>query len=417
MAINAKVGSFNTGTGVATTTIAVTGVGFTPKIILFWWSGRTETVDTAGRATKFKGFGYAISTSDRRSATGSSLDAGAAADSAHTERSAACVVVLSAAGVLDGLLDLNSLDADGFTVVVDDQFTASYRIHYLALAGSELTNVVGGAHTLSVVGGNQSNATLAFQPDFIIFFGGRATTEDSVSADDSLFIGAAKSSSNRYVTVGGSNDAATTMQTISYLFDGECIAQTAASMISIGIRFDFVSFNTDGFTINNLEGATATIVYFIAFKGMSVVLGDLLTQTDTTTSIVESGFGFDPAAVLLVSHNKAKSTQDIVQDDDQLTIGAFTSPSDRVAMGVSDDDNVADSVVATAVEYDECYINLNPTDGTLQGLMDVTGVGNGFTCIMDDADPAQAFVWYMAFGPAHPTARPRRAKQNTLIRM
>jgi hypothetical protein len=83
-----------------------------------------------------------------------------------------------------------------------------------------------------------------------------------------------------------------------------------------------------------------------------------------------------------------------------MSIGAFSSLTDRGAQSGLDENGKADSETTTIIEFDEVYANI-ATDSTIAGLMDVKSVdSDGFTMIMDDADPSQAFVWYIAFGPA-----------------
>lgn len=172
----------------------------------------------------------------------------------------------------------------------------------------------------------------------------------------------------------------------------------AANMSSVTSRADFVSFLSNGFRINWAESATARRVHWVALKGGSYIVGNLLTQTDTVTDIAETGFGFQPSGALFVSHGQAESTSDTAQDHDRLSIGAFDSTSSRVAMGTLDEDNLGDSEVTTAHEFDEVYVSIS-TASAIQGLMDIKSVeSDGLTMIMDDADPAQAFVWYMAVG-------------------
>jgi hypothetical protein len=158
--------------------------------------------------------------------------------------------------------------------------------------------------------------------------------------------------------------------------------------------------------VNWLEASAAVLsVIYVALdiQDDAVAVGNLLTQTDTTTPITVSGLGFEPKAVLLLSHCHAESTQDTLQDDDQWSIGAFTAADARQAMGIADDDAAATTSVSTAVEYDAAYANLNPGADAVQGLMDVQSVdSDGFTLIMDDADPSQNFVAYLALG--EPTA-------------
>src|SRR3990172_8183627 len=139
-------------------------------------------------------------------------------------------------------------------------------------------------------------------------------------------------------------------------------------------------------------------VHYLALKGGSYVVGDLLTSMTTGATITESGFGFSPKASLFLSHNKAQSTLDTSQAHDEVSIGAFSSTTARGAQCVFDEFGVADTDVGTAVEHDEVYCNLD-TNMAVEGLMGVQSVNSdGFTLAMDDPDPAQSFVGYMAFG-------------------
>jgi len=66
MVMDAKQDSFNISTGVATTTQAITGVGFQPKAVVFWWSGNTSATDAVTGQTALRGQGFAVSATDRR---------------------------------------------------------------------------------------------------------------------------------------------------------------------------------------------------------------------------------------------------------------------------------------------------------------------------------------------------------------
>lgn len=406
MALQAKVGSFNTSTAAATNNVVVTGVGFQGKIAFFWWNGRVDTTDAAGRATHNRGFGVAISATDRRFMSSFSQDAQAAAVTNKTQGNAHCVGNTTSADAIDGLLDFVSWDVDGFTLVIDDAFSTDMRVHYLVLGGADLSNVVGGnfAKAASTTG-NASVTGLAFQPDCVLLFScNNNTINNTVGVDSGFYLGLALSSSNRAHIAGGSNDAAATMQTVSYSNDAEFMTTMVAGINNIDSHADFVSMNSDGFTINWSESnAQAVNFNYIAMKGCQFALGTALTQTDTSTPI-EVATSFTPVAGVIFSHNKTEDALDALGNDDQTSIGAFTSTSERAAMAIADDDNVADSVVTTAVEHDEVYISINAATGAVQGLMDVQTIDSGgVDFIMDDADPAQAFFIYWLFGNA-PTA-------------
>lgn len=409
MTLQAKCGFLNTTTNAAGNTVVVNDVGFQPKVVLFWVTGRTDTTDARGRANHKGGFGYAISTSDRRFIASLAQDTPTTMVTNAMQGNAQCFGVTTTADAVDGLMDLQSMDSGGFTLVIDDAFTASYTVMYLALGGSDIVDVFGGNFTKNTTTGNQSVNSLTAKPNFIIFFTtGQTTINNTVAVDSQLCIGAAKSSSNRYVVSGVSDDGIGTSRARSYCIDSEVIALSASTPNSgLEDRGDFVDFHSspsNGFTINWTESAaTGKVINYIAFNltdAAMVSLGDLLTQTDTSTDIVESN-GFVPIGGMFFSHMLGKSTADTYQNDHLLSIGAFNSTSSRLVGAIADNDAAGTAVVSTGDEFDEVYFNLDPT-GTITGLMDIKSVDNdGFTAIMDDADPSQAFVWYFTFGLPH----------------
>jgi len=401
LSLSSKVGSFNTGVGIIGSTVVVAGLGFTPKVLILWWSGRTEAVDTIGRASLFRGIGFADGATARCS-VGNSIDAQAAGDSSRGMQATPTIIAtLDAAGAFDGLIDWTSFDADGFTLTVADVMPLDLRVHYLALGGLDITDVDTGIITEAAATGNQATTGVGFQPDLVLFSSGNeaGTLPQSASTGGVLMFGAAKSSTSRYVWCAGTDEASATMDSSSYCIDDGCIALMPNAIGDvIDARADFVSMDADGFTVNWLERAALRRVLYLAIKGGSYLLGDLLTQTDITTSIVESGFGFSPTSVMFVSHCQTKSTSDTGQAHDRMSIGAFSDATTRGAQATLDEDAVLDSEVTTAIEFDGVYVNISLTS-TIDGEMDVVSVdSDGFTCIMDNADPAQAFVWYIALG-------------------
>ena len=224
MTLSAAVGNFNTGTGAATTTVVVSGLGFQPKVVFLWWSGRTETTDTAGRLDHKRGFGCAISTTDRRSLASLSQDTPTTMVTNHSQDDTECVYITTTADAIDGKLDVQSIDSGGFTLVVDDQFTADYRVHYLAVGGTDLTNAEGGSFSKSTSAGDQDVTSVSFQPDCVLLFSSGQSTMNSTVEGDSPHMISAFTSSAQAVIVAGANDAVGTAVTKSYCTDAECAA-------------------------------------------------------------------------------------------------------------------------------------------------------------------------------------------------
>ena len=76
MAYSSYVGSFNIDTTKTVgQTQAITGLGFQPKVVLFWWSGSTATGDAVAGGNINIGFGAMIDATHRFCVVGASDDA------------------------------------------------------------------------------------------------------------------------------------------------------------------------------------------------------------------------------------------------------------------------------------------------------------------------------------------------------
>jgi hypothetical protein len=331
-----------------------------------------------------------------------SEDAQAASDSNKSQYKTEVMRAYTDTGTLDGILDFASMDADGFTLTVDDQFTQAYRISYLALGGTDLTNVYIGSKQQGATTGNYSVTGVGFQPDALIIASFVATAEEAAVAQLSLTIGMATGSSNQGVVSGLSEDNAATSNTFGYGYDGEVFTNLTTTG-TLTKRDTFVSFDSDGFTLNTLEGTGRFWYFFIALKGGQYKVGQLTTRTDGN-DIAETEPGFQPVAILFASANRALSTQDSSSAHLSISIGAATSTSNRATQAVWDEDNLADSETSNA-NYDSAVYAF-VKDDAIQALMDIKSIdATGFTAVMDDTEPsAGAWVTYLAIGAAATTS-------------
>lgn len=402
MAVSAKVGTFliaSTDTVGATQEITV---GFEPKVIFFWLTGQDSATDAVSSQTAKVSFGVASSTTSRRSVGSLSTDNSGTISEARIWRNDAVICSINALGTSSNLLlDVSATSSTSFTVIVDDQSSDNHRISYMAIGGSDITNIDIGDYAAPTSTGNSDVTSLSFQPDFLLLFGNSATSapNNNSGSDGAINIGAATSSTKRgVIAFGNGPESNADSQSRSYLYTGEVWACMPSTPTTLTSRADFVSFLSNGFRLNWLEAATAFRVFYVAIKGGSWTVGDLLTQTDTSTAITESGFGFQPAGTMLFSHNMAESAQDTVDNDGRLSIGAFTSTSERVAHAYLNETGLTVTDVNSAIEYDAVYANIS-TSAAIQGLADVQSIdSDGFTLIMDDADPSQAKAWYFSVG-------------------
>ena len=400
-------GNLGTTTAAAGNTVVVSGLGFQPKAVIFWSSGRTETIDTTGSDDIQATFGFATSTTSRASSSFMHRDAVTAAPSVYGLLSdASAFSVLTTSGAVDGLMDLQSFDSDGFTLVIDDAFASSYRISYLALGGTTLTNATTGTFQEPVATGTQDITSVGFQPDAVIIIGSSGVTIGTPRADGNHTIGmAAGASLGSFVASVYSRDT-DPIRGAKYSKSGEVINGTdPASVSASSSNAAITAWLSNGFTLNwaNTDGAGTRDLAYLALKGGSYAVGNLLTQTDTTTPIVVSNLKFRPAAALLVSVCRAEATTDIFNANIDLSIGAFSALGERTSQGMFSEEGVSPAESSTSLEQDAVYTNISTADA-VEALMDIQSINNdGFTCIMDDADASQMFVGFLAMGDPPPS--------------
>ena len=407
MAVSALAVAFNTGTGAVSSTIDVTGsitISGT-SVVIFFQNGRTETTDTNGRATRWRGCGWAVSATDRRAQISQDADAAASHTGGSYHTDAACIASNSTGTATDGLLDFDSWLSNGFRLIVDDVMPRSYRMIALIITGLSNAQSVSWQDTSST-GNKVVTSGLSFQPDVVF---GMATTIDTTApggraGNENLGLGFALSSTARAVLAGGSDEGSATTDTDSYSTDTEFLATLTAAVGSVlGSRMEFVSMNSNGFTINQLIiPSTLCWNHFLAIKGGLWSVQSVTTKTDTTTDINTGSLGFAPAGAIIFSAMKTEHTAGTPTVHDTWSVGVASSASDRYALALRSEDGLADTQVFTAVEHDEVYIAISSAPA-VEGLMDVKTWADPITFIMDDADPSAKFVTMLVVGNAGAT--------------
>jgi hypothetical protein len=423
MALAVRAGAFNIGTAAAgNTTNLAHGLSTTPKGIITWWSGRTESTDTAAALTSRRGMGLSDGT-NHRAASNYDQDAVGTAVTSHVFRTDACISNLTDA-TNNGLADVQSWDGTNVVFEILTQFTIDLRVSYLVFGGDDITNVEVGSFTATGTAPiNQTvNNSGNFPPDITFFLGAQATSANTAGADSGLCFGVAKDSTLERVWFGGSQDAATSAATGTYCRSGECYAMAGATgnpATSPTARAEFVSHNASpgGFTINWLERNSAHLIAYMSIKGGQWSIGDFLTLTSVTT-VAETGVGFPPDAALLVSGGAAETVADATPTpDDRWSVGAQTRVnSDITGQGVCSRDGNTSMFVSCAVDADESYVGFNAVTQAIEAAGKIsTFDSDGFTWSQTDAETSiQKFAWYVALA-ANAVAGGRTTK-NTRLR-
>jgi hypothetical protein len=415
MAHEFATGTFNIGTGAATTTTVVSGLGFQPQMVWFWWSGSTSSTDAGGSATYNRGFGAATSASSFFAVGNRYVDALGTADTECGQTVTGCILEM-AADASAGIADLQSFDSGGFTLEIITQFTTNFRVSYAAFAG------LNGASTgtIALSGTAPTTNTLAsglsYTPTgyILVSVGIASANETFVDGNANISIGACTSTSDEHCLWASGDDGATSGDGSNYCLAGELLAITASNAATATSgptqRVDHSSFGASSITIGIVERSVALRVYYCAWGGSNIKVGDNLTQTDTSTAINTGSLGFTPVGVVVFSGGNAATTADATPAvHDEWSVGAASSTSNRNAQAACSRDGNTNMFSQTFIEHDEVYINVDPATDAIEGLMDVQAFNSdSIDFIMDDADPSQAFFWWVAVG--NPSAGGRTTK-------
>lgn len=399
MSIQSAVGSIQITTGAVNTTFTVSGLAFQPKFIMFMWNWRDDAVNAISSVDVNHGFGFASATTERACVSGMTDDANATTASRCVTRNDCVVSTTTVGAALDALIDLNAINSDGFQLIVDDASAVAFDVHYLALGGTSITNAFVSTVQLQASTGNQSVTAPGFDPGIVLFGLGRASALSTITSHRSISFGAATSSTEQFNVTEWATTALTDSETSGYQYTGECAAQNSGNTVIT--RLSFVSMDPTGFTWNRLEGTSGDQMIYAAIRGGHYRVGNSATRTDANDIVID-GLESKPSAIIFASNpGFVEDAQNTTHQVASWSLGLATGTAARVAINFSDEDATATVQAGSVVRYDAVYANTDrAATPAITGLMDLKSVdSSGFTCVMDDTDPAASFFGYVAFGP------------------
>jgi hypothetical protein len=415
VALSAAVGGFNlTASSSTGTDTAVTGVGFTPSLVFLWGTGRTETSDTAA----FSDTVSALPTFGMFNAAGEQYAWGTgAADAADTmvtemiHRTDSCFISGNVNGDYRAQVFV-SMDGDGFTIEISangGNAVGARRVHYLALGGGTLTNTKIG--TVTVTGGatgNEAFTPLAFQPAALVFAVINAAT-NAVAANVAATLGAATGASNQWTWSGQDLDNSATTEANSYMRTDECGGTVQANGASLDRRNRFVSMDATGFTVNRLENSAGNWTQpYCAIAGPNVKAG---TFNPSSGGGSISGLGFQPKAILFVSHGiKTENAADTPTAEYALSIGASVGTGGSITQRYGLDhsgDNLALANTPTAIGNDGVVVGTSNLTSVTTKVAISSHDSDGFTYTMPVSTNSGQLVGYLALGEAPVAATSR----------
>jgi hypothetical protein len=244
---------------------------WTPKVAIVQFN-RAVSSTSAWIENQAYGIGFTDGTNSKCVAVVSE-DNSASADTAMLSSSDAIITTLVPSGTVNAIdckATFNSWLTNGMRISWSDAPAAQFYMTVLFLGGSDITDATVGTFTNPNTTGNHSVTTLAYQPDFAMFLTANTSSDNSAVVNSCISVGAATSSSDQWCQLGTTTDNATTMSTRQMYATNRI--SLSGSPSSITGEASFVSFNSNGFTIN-IPDAYSSTIHYLLMKGGSYTVG------------------------------------------------------------------------------------------------------------------------------------------------
>jgi hypothetical protein len=331
--------------------------------------------------------------------------AGANVSSGQDNTKVIAAFSISASATVAAVADLTSLDSGGFTLNWTTADATARVISYLVLGGSELTSSKITQFTFKSSAGSQAYTGTGFKPDVVLVLdAGRIgtaswpiTESNQVQNSFGWFTASAQAESNQRMS-NVSPSATRSRQVTS-----DMVAVIANGSDSVVINANETSMDNDGFTLNFTASNAASIAPYIALKGMQVSVGTI-TQPGSTGVQTIAGLSFTPAAVILMSNNRAAGTSVVATARQSM---GWTDGTNQTAVWFAEQDNtvspaehtVLDRTVAIKMETEG-----TPTVNAAAAFS--RWLPTGFEINWTAADATARQVLYVALGPLKPAVPP-----------
>lgn len=399
MALNAKSGTFVTTSGLGN--LSITGLGFTPKVIIFFYGHTTATGDYSDGHFHI---GAATSSSAQGMAGTNSSNSAITSDLIRMSTNAKVIWTHNPGSTIDfSDIAFVSMDADGFTIDVNE-ITADGRYNYIALGGDDLENAQVGMFSKSTTTGTQDITTVGFQPDAVLLFGNLSTAdESSLNNNTSLGIGVMNGSGEQWAMGTSGQNGQTVMNNRRFLITDSCYSLAAVASDSLSEKAAYSAMLSNGFRLNWLtSSASAFRVFYVALQGtnLNVDIGTITQKTSTGTEST-TGVGFQPDALMLGSVNNTSSTS--VVPTSRMSYGWGTSATDMRSIWYGDTDNIGTAEANSAQIEDKIITMKTEAAGgvTTQAAAELDSLdSDGFTLDWTTADATARTIGYLALGGA-----------------
>lgn len=369
---------------------SITGVGFEPKLVIFSGSLGSSGAHAIGT------YGFAASSTKRWAIGFRSTDNLAASSSDRSFKDNQCIA-FSSGSVADYILaDFVSNDSDGFTINIGLRGGGTRHIQFMCLGGTDL-DVDVGTFVSNTSLGNQSITGIGFQPKCLLF--GNSVSSSSPGNVNSIIamLGAATSSTSRWATTMIDINNVGTSRSDRYYNTDRCIVRPSGTP-SVVNSADFVSNDSDGFTIDITDGTSARIYGYVALGGSAQYHVNSFASATSTGDQQIAGLGFKPECEMFVSdgHTSLGFTTDA-----KMQLGFAVSSTQRGVISYNCTDNVGTMQTSYYQDTANCIRHISGGTPTSNFVADMkTQDSDGFTLDVVTADANARTNLFLAIGAA-----------------
>lgn len=391
MGTSAKVGSFSAAT--STGNQSVTGLGFQPKALILW-GNLTSGGTTTNSTTAAYCFGMTDGTNNRCSGH-YFLDN--ATDTTVTWVSMNKVYYLRDGSGLIREATISSFSSSNGGEFVINWSTASATAHnicYMALGGSDITNVAVGTKDYAASTGNQAVTGLGFQPSLVVL-----VLPDDGSTANNYYANANVEAGHGVVTSSGEGAIGYRMrassQSMKSSLKGNAIYVTGATVAREVATY--VSMDSGGFTLNFTTATGPQPASYMAIRTTgSVKVGIDTTKGSTGTKSTTTSF--KPAAVMFWSACR-ENLSGVLWLDTNIMVGAADWNLNNRAVWFGLRDGVTTQETDQAINVTNAIEMWTESTPTLQERAAVSAVDTtSFTLNYGTASATNREFVYMAFG-------------------
>lgn len=390
MALQCKVGSI-TVPG-ATGNQATTGIGFQPKVVLFFGVRRSadgaslNAVMNPDGGMEWPGCAVYNGTAYQQ-ATLFDTDDYSSGNHFCNGNQAVHVEHANAGGIADFNATIVSLDSDGFTLNWTVAAGAAYIVNYVAIGGADLTDIYLKSLTPPTTAGPISYTGVGFQPDAMVVFGAMNN-----------FTGCLGFASNNGGTINQGCHLCGWVGDIGNYLRTDKIYACMNSSTAPNHLTAVTSFDADGFTFDWTSAAANAgthTVFALCLKGGNFKAG-VFTQKTSTGDQAYTGVGFRPVGIIRTSRYMPAGTTNAYDAGQRMH--ADFGAADGISQATSNSQDGSSGVCAGLDRTK--FFKLWTTGATTQ--MDAslsTFDSDGFTLNYSTVDAATAReAIYLAFG-------------------